>query len=638
MTHIPELDGLRGIAVLAVVLMHAGLGCTGGFVGVDIFFVLSGFLITSIILDGTDAGTFSLFGFAERRVRRIAPALIVTLAATLIAGAVFLLPEDYSRLGRATMAQVVFLANLFHWQTSGYFGVEAEMLPLLHTWSLAVEEQFYLILPGLLLLIARFKRNLVLPALWLVTIGSFAVGVATTYTYPDAAFYLLPSRAWELLVGSLLAAMARWGKSASPLIREAVSAIGLLFIAVSIFLFDEYFPFPGMHALLPCLGAGAFIWANRFPNSSNQRTVSGRLISWPPLRFTGDISYSLYLVHWPLIVFYRYWNSGDLSLLEKISLVCVSFLLATLSWAIVETPIRRRRIAANRRLLFVGSGLAMLILLGCGWGISANRGIPQRFPLPPEKVLPSDRDSFWQLELTSRDILTERLGPLGDPQGEEQNMPIQCLLWGDSHAMALAPVVDELLKERNLRGGLATHSATAPLLGFVIPGILPESPTFNEAVLEFLKSKRVPAVILAGNWAEYAETPAFPDSLRRTIDELVRAGIEVTIVLDVGYQPDDVPKLIAQATLRGEDLSTIGTTIEEHRRRNAKCEPLLRALSGPHVTILDPTDTFALPNGHWEVATEGTSQYRDRHHLTPKASLRLKPLLQPTIDRLQSKR
>lgn len=630
MRHIPELDGLRGIAVLVVVLMHAGIGCGGGYVGVDVFFVLSGFLITSLILSDLDAGTFTFGGFFERRIRRIAPALMVTLLALLIVSWFWLLPEDYARLGRATAAQIALSSNIFHWQTSGYFGVDAQRLPLLHTWSLAVEEQFYLVLPVLLFWMARLRRRLAGISLGLMWGVSFGIGVVWTSNVPEAAFYLLPSRAWELLSGSLLAATPGFGRSASAFVREVVAAVGLVCIAISVGMFDEHLPFPGVYAALPCLGTVAFIWANRA-----EGTLMGRLVACGFMRLAGNISYSWYLIHWPLFVLVDYWKRGELDFKTRVGMVLCSFILAIVSWLLVETPVRRGWILRGRRRVIAVFGGASLVLATTGLVIDRMQGFPVRFP--PEATTPvscPEGDSFWQLELTARDIQFGRMGLMGKVPEKDSNTAPQCVLWGDSHAMALAPVVNAMLKERGISGGLATHSATAPLLGFAIPGIAPENPTFNEMVLEDLVQKRIPLVILAGNWADYASQPGFESALQKTVSKLVEAGIEVVILLDVAYQQDEIPKLLAQAKVTGEDVERQGVTLQEHRRLNEKCELLLRRQAGKQVTLIDPAEVFSLPNGHWQVVAEGVPLYRDRHHLSIAGAMRLEPLLKPVMDRL----
>src|SRR4051812_19449999 len=223
----PDIDGLRALAVVSVVLYHARLGCVGGYVGVDVFFVISGFLITSLIFRATEKSSFRLVDFWERRVRRIAPAMVTTIALILVASWFLLLPGDLALLGRATMAQMICLSNVFHWRTSGYFAPTVDALPLLHTWSLAVEEQFYIVLPILMLLVCAKRRSALSPLVLSGLVTSIAAAVFSASRYPNASFYLLPTRAWELLLGSALATHPKLGFSAPPWLRELIGGTGL---------------------------------------------------------------------------------------------------------------------------------------------------------------------------------------------------------------------------------------------------------------------------------------------------------------------------------------------------------------------------------------------------------------------------
>jgi peptidoglycan/LPS O-acetylase OafA/YrhL len=249
----PDIDGLRAVAVIAVLLFHAELHCPGGFVGVDMFFVISGFLISSLILKELDDGSFSLVNFWERRIRRILPAVTVVVLGTLVAGWFLYLPADFASLGKSVVAQAALVSNIFFYQQAGYFEAGADTTPLLHTWSLAVEEQFYLIFPLFLVFLSRFRRRSRLAAIVVVAAASFASSVLGTYAYPRAAFYLLPTRAWELLLGALLA-MTRGRVSVNSWIRETSAWMGLGLVACSVVYYDGSTRFPGLAAAAPCLG------------------------------------------------------------------------------------------------------------------------------------------------------------------------------------------------------------------------------------------------------------------------------------------------------------------------------------------------------------------------------------------------
>jgi len=280
----PEIDGLRALAVIPVLLFHAGLGTPGGFMGVDIFFVISGYLITSLIVRDLQLGVFSMRNFWERRIRRILPAATVVVLATLIAGAFILLPETFENLGQSALAQSLMVSNFYFWQQDGYFAAPSDYEPLLHTWSLAVEEQFYLVLPLLLVFLNRRTPTRITLVLTLIFLTSLIWSFFGPYLYPMATFYLLPARAWELLLGSLIAILPL----RTPGSRLGATFISLTRIALMVYPMVTYSPttpFPGIAAIPPCLGAAFFIIATR-----NHSTPPGQLLASPPFVFVGKIS------------------------------------------------------------------------------------------------------------------------------------------------------------------------------------------------------------------------------------------------------------------------------------------------------------------------------------------------------------
>lgn len=304
----PEIDGLRSVAVLAVIFYHADARLlSGGFIGVDVFFVISGFLITSLLMVDLKQGRFSLARFYERRCRRILPPLVVMALAVTVLGWFFLLPADYRDFGSSLKAMSAFVANHYFFGKTGYFETASFTKPLLHTWSLSVEEQFYILLPILLWLLYRRRPSAIPPVLSGLFLASLAASCLMTYYWPAAAFYLLPARFWELMTGSLL---ALWPAAARPrgLTADLMSWSGLAAIAVSAVFFNYHTPFPGPGALLPGLGTALFILGNS-PGSRSRPS----LLSRPGPVFVGQISYSLYLWHWPLLVIPRYLYDAPLT-------------------------------------------------------------------------------------------------------------------------------------------------------------------------------------------------------------------------------------------------------------------------------------------------------------------------------------
>ncbi|HEY6579235.1 MAG TPA: acyltransferase, partial [Rhizomicrobium sp.] len=326
----PEIDGLRALAILPVVLFHYGApGFRGGFVGVDVFFVISGYLITSLIQGEMEDGAFSLARFYERRVRRIFPALFAMLAVVSAAALIWFFPVDLVRYAQSLFATAVFGANFEFWREAGYFDAVANQKPLLHLWSIAVEEQFYLLFPALLLALRRVSPRARRAAIGGVLVVSFALGAWGVAAAPVATFYLLPARAWELMLGALLA-LGAFRAPKSRIAAETLALAGLALIAASVFAFTSQTPFPGPAALAPCLGAALVILAARPENS-----FAGKLLATRPLVFTGLISYSLYLWHWPVFVFATYIGFREPSGAESALLIALSFALAVISWRYV---------------------------------------------------------------------------------------------------------------------------------------------------------------------------------------------------------------------------------------------------------------------------------------------------------------
>jgi len=632
-----DVDGLRAIAVLSIVLFHLDIDpFTGGYVGVDIFFVISGYLITSIILRELAAGEFSIAAFYERRVRRILPALAVVLLVTLLAGTALLGATLLEELGRSTAATTVFASNFFFLQTAGYFDGPSELKPLLHTWSLAVEEQFYILFPLLLMFIARRRRAR--HGVWIVslTAASFLACVIVTRWHPMAAFYLLPFRAWELLVGSVLA-LRLLPVIRSEARRNLASLSGLAMVLASVLVFDHATVFPGAAAALPVAGTALIIHAG-----IEGRPVVNRWLGNREMVFVGLVSYSLYLWHWPVIVYGKLYLINEPSGLEKAVMFAIALALAVLSWRFVERPFRGRQLLRARPRLFGTATAAFALILAGGLALSAADGLPGR-----------DRDGSLQEVL------------LGDPgwshwkdcQGLDDQggtMPVLCgigrddapptfLLWGDSHALALASAVNLSADRHGAAGRLAGETACPPLLGIHRPGET-ECTEFNESVLDYLEHHpELNTVILVARWAlswhgtrygqeeghdiALVDTQAsvaigennavlFERGLRRTLAVLEALGRRVVLVAPVPEVGFDVPAANHAARLSGRDVSAIIAPLPaEHRERSAGVAGLFAELSPEVSLVVDPAE--ALCNVEvCRVVADGVPLYRDDNHLS----------------------
>lgn len=433
-----EIDGLRAVAVLPVILFHAGLPFfSGGFVGVDVFFVISGYLITTLIVKDIESGQFSILHFYERRVRRILPALFfVALVCTPIA-AFLMLPGQFIEYSQSLIALVTFSSNIFFWLKTGYFAEAAELKPMLHTWSLAVEEQYYLLFPPVLMLAWRFWQR---GSFWLIVVGALVSFVLCEWgwrTSPVANFFLLATRAWELLAGAICAYLLQYHGQRSS---NVLSLVGLGMILIAVLAFDENTPFPSFYAVLPVLGTALIIVY------ATASTFVGVVLGSSGPVAIGLISYSAYLWHQPLFAFARLAaEGGPVSFLFLISLAALSLLLAALTWRFVEQPFRRKSslsFVGSRRGLFLTSGAVALLITAVGMVGYSSHGLLFRYP-PPDRALAS----FKQNEAGG--YVRERFGNLvlrDFPENQDPNV----LLIGDSFAQDLVNILYEGGMDENI--------------------------------------------------------------------------------------------------------------------------------------------------------------------------------------------
>jgi peptidoglycan/LPS O-acetylase OafA/YrhL len=440
----PDIDGLRALAVLPVVLFHAGFSWfPGGYVGVDVFFVISGYLITALIHEEMMRQEFSLVRFYERRIRRIFPALFVMLSACWLAAVCLFIPRDFIDFGKSAWAAALSVSNFLFWRETGYFDAPASLKPLLHTWSLGVEEQFYILFPLLLAVIYRYAGKHRKPIIFAVALLSFLASVWETAMRPDAAYYLLPSRAWELMAGSLLA-VAGIPALRNHMLRNLVAVSGLLLILIPVFVYSEHIPFPGVAALAPVLGAVMLI------HSGQADTCVSRILKFKALVFIGLISYSLYLWHWPIIVFTKYRALESLSATTGAILVAASFIAAWVSWKWVEQPFRKRKAhSASAGRIVVTGMCAMSFIVAIGLMAVLTDGLPQRLS-PEAQRYASMMDEKRYFGIYDRGgCFLDYHQSVADYRPECAEFPededhINVLIYGDSFAAHLYPGLAEV--------------------------------------------------------------------------------------------------------------------------------------------------------------------------------------------------
>jgi len=534
----PEIDGLRAVAVLPVVFYHVGVSAFGGgFVGVDVFFVISGYLITGILKRELEADSFSLTGFYKRRVRRIVPALFVMSAAVAWASYRWLPPSQLISVADALASVGLFAANVYFYLHAGYWDAAARDHPLLHTWSLGVEEQFYIVFPLLLFALSRWLPT---PRLALAGLGlaSLAASAWASGAAPEADFYLIPFRAFELIIGALIAYGAVQPPS-SRWKREGAAAAGLVLIAVSVFGFSQATPFPGVAALVPCAGAGLVILAG-----AGGPTAATGLLASPPMRFVGLISYSLYLWHWPLIVFARDALGRPFTLPEQGAIAAAAFVVATLSWAFVERPFRRRGGRFPVTAVATGLGVAGVALgLFVAQQAAAHRGWPNRLP-PDLATANGDARKLWR---DGECFLEKDQGP-SDWKGEACVIagarPGRVLWWGDSFASQYTPALVAARGDLPFSVIPYAYAGCAPVFGFH-PAIAPHCEAFNDHALAVIAANRTTVVVLAARWEAAIKRGLTLDALDRTVEALRARGLTVVLIGQSPTFAADVTRILA---------------------------------------------------------------------------------------------
>lgn len=555
-----EIDGLRAVAVLPVIFYHAGFKAfEGGFIGVDVFFVISGYLITTIILSDMNNQKFSIVTFYERRARRILPALFFVMFCCLPFAWLWLIPEHLKEFTESLAAVSVFSSNIFFWSKSGYFSTASELQPLIHTWSLAVEEQYYVLFPLFLMALWKLRKRWIFGSLIVVAIVSLLAAQWGAHHKPSATFYLLPTRAWELAIGALIAFYFLYKQEHAEFIKshkktsEAFGVIGLLFIAYSIFVFDKNTPFPGAYALIPTIGTALIIIF------STSETVIGRFLSIKIMVGIGILSYSTYLWHQPLFAFLRYRSLTEPSVSSFLVLSALSIVLAYVSWRFVENPFRDKKFV-SRRSVFAFAVIGSLIFIVTGTAGSFSRGYPDRFNASEmindafeQKKLKADCDNKNKNE--SEDIDFCRFG------SDIEDADI-IAIFGDSHSTALLPAFDNYGVNNNISVIHNGLNGCPPLIGV---GVAPSNAGLCEDLsyrqFNYVKENKIRKVYLAARWSmytdgdyngnmirmflvspdnkEYSKSSSrinFERSIRNTVDLYNNIGTEVFIILQVPQQ------------------------------------------------------------------------------------------------------
>lgn len=622
----PEVDGLRAIAVLAVLFYHVGGWLSGGYIGVDVFFVVSGYLITTLILREQEGRTFTLASFYGRRIRRIVPASVCLVIGTLAIGPLVLFPESLEDLAESAVAQQLCISNFYFWSKGGYFDDPAEFKPLLHTWSLGVEEQFYFLFPPLLVITRRWRIGARLLLLVGLALASLLASDFQSQVQRSAAYYLLPSRAWELLTGALLAFMP--AIELNSRLRAVIAAGGLLSILAASCLYDSGTAFPGLAAILPCAGTAALIYAG-------PETAASRVLASKPLVGIGLASYSLYLWHWPLLVFARCLVGKNLSVSACIATMVITVPAAFLSWRFVELPFRRKGfLTIRKQAVFAMTALVTVLALVV---VSTN--------IATAKIWQQKRAQFHRMLRAGKPM--EPVAIIGDG---DTTKPVRFLLWGDSHACAISELCETLACERGIRGACAARVGFVPLVGVTNErGAETEQLDWNKSAVDFALKERVTDVIICARWelrvagairdsegnpkdeGENARR-VFADGLKRTVATFSRAGITVWFMRQVPIQLDEPPGRMANIHLvRG----AVGVSREEYDEQQSHVERLLLA-AGTGMMLIGPDKSWFDARGRSRVTDGRESFYLDGNHLSTRGADELiRPLLESVFDEIK---
>lgn len=660
-----DIDGLRAVAVLPVILFHAGFPwASGGYVGVDVFFVISGYLITRILVTEQHAETYSVVHFYRRRFLRILPALGAVLVVSTLLAWLWMTPADLQSYSESLIAVVTMVSNIWFWSNSGYFDVQAELSPLLHIWSLSVEEQFYIVYPVMIALVWKVRKDWLFPVILLTTIVGFALSHWMVLTNPNAAYFWLPPRAWELLVG---AAVATWqfnhpGRRINALISELAGWMGMAMILIAVHVFTSTTRFPGINASLPVLGTAVILFFG------TPQTTLHRLLSFRPMQVVGLASYSIYLWHQPALAFARLRKLDALTLTDTIVICVASVLLGLLTWKFIELPVRRWRWAPPGRV-FAASAVGAALLASVGWGVVSMNGVPSRFTPTLLAVLGTDLEEGFACTLfEDADFPPDCI--FGDPDGNKS-----IALFGDSHAQALQGALDELFKTRGIRGVRINITQCEPIPHVTVQGLSDERfATCIDAFHQTLETieRDISGLIVSIRWTYrlypipgHIERLTFDngeggvefdkeriyvardgegaagveaDLKRGAIDNLFtslrQTGVPIVVVHPVPETGIDIKRYNFISYLdRGEMPREISTSANLYFARNAFVEDSLNKIDGALISHVRPADTLCntLIPERCVVQYEGVPYYSDDDHLSQEGA---RMVLQGNADAL----
>ena len=623
-----EIDGLRAIAVLPVIFFHAGIEfLSGGYIGVDIFFVISGFLITTILLSEIAAGSFSLLDFYERRARRILPALFFVMLVSIPFAWMFLIPSDMKDFSESLIAVTTFSSNVLFWSESGYWGPNNELKPMLHTWSLAVEEQYYIVFPLFLLLLWKIRKNWIFSTILVVALFSLLLSHWGAQNKPTANFFMLPTRLWELAVGALIAYYLLnqdENEKINRSVNETLGLIGLLMIVYAIVFFDESTPFPSLYTLVPTMGTGLIILF------ASSKTWVGRLLSNQLLVGIGLISYSIYLWHQPLLAFARHGTLYQPSKILLFGLAVLSIPLAYLSWRFIEKPFRTKGVFERKTIFSFSAAASVAFILFGVVGVTTNgfenRSVESHLTL--EAI-----DNRWRIN-AGLDLSCTETFTLSDKCNTSDKPEI--MVWGDSYAMHLVKGIMASNPEAKIIQ--MTKYVCGPFLN-ISPIINPDYPVawskechnFNQQVHEWLiNNNSVKYAVLSSPFSQYLSEDAFIlnnegeqiaadaktiiKEFEHTLDTLESLGVKPIVFSPPPANGSNLGRCLIQADWKGESLGACNFTKEKMTDIRNTVFNFLQSVSKKHAVVR--LDDYMCEGNTCNTHIDSTYLFRDEGHLS----------------------
>lgn len=627
--HRLDIDGLRAFAIIPVVLFHAGWqSFPGGYIGVDVFFTISGFLITSIILEDIKNNTFSYIAFFKRRIRRLLPMAMLINVLVLLCFYFYYPSVYYSDVAKAALASLFFVSNIFFWKEGGdYFGRNLEINPLLHTWSLAVEEQFYLVFPFLLILLFWIARNVVLK--FVLFSAGIAVSIYFAVSFAPsiesvAAFYLLPPRMYELAIGALIALWIFYWPQHQLRDAKYLQEVGLLLIIIPVFLYDENTPFPSYYALLPCVGAAAVMF------SKSSKGIAGKILCSKIFVFVGLISYSLYLWHWPLIVL-KNWviQTESKNYIVDFFVILAAIALSYLTYKYVESPFRNKSLVTDKLLLkWTGVGFVSIAALTITMIIFGN----SRFVDPTGKINSTYQKAIqatpYRLDCLEKVRRSSQFLPCTLP-GNNSSKGKRIFVWGDSHGSAFMPTLEKIAEKNQVQ--FANNSGCPPILNLKRTDLAQSCPEINQIIFDNIIEEQYDLVVFIAAYSNYLNMGLvghldathrrnieksyndFADLALKTIDEFEQRNVPFLIVVQPPRMKNSIPEEFLRDETLGKNYLGDWISLAQYEKQ---IEPLYEAIPEKwHKNMVSMPRVYC-PEGRCISMIGRDLLFKDSHHIS----------------------